>query len=129
MESPLARRIGESYTGEQLPQFPEESGVPREWIPPFEGTKWRYVANVVADMLGGGAAARRAGREVLGAWLDNRLHTGPTREDQGRLVLDLASQVWHIRDGRLVVGERVVENRVAVTLSANATLAQLHPRV
>lgn len=60
----VARQIGDSYTGERLPLFLEESNVPREFIPPFAGTKWRYVADMLTAMLEGGAA-RRAAREFL----------------------------------------------------------------
>jgi uncharacterized protein (TIGR02391 family) len=125
----IARGIGDAYTGEQLPRFLEDSGLPREAIPPFEGTKWRYVADVLTTLLGGGAAARRSAREFLGSWLDHRLHSGPTRDDQARLLSDLARQGWHIRDGRLVIGERVIAEPAAAALAGEATLAQLHPRV
>jgi uncharacterized protein (TIGR02391 family) len=125
----IARAIADAYTGEQLPRFLEESGIPREAIPPFEGTKWRYVADIFGSLLARGAAARRSAREFFGAWLDNRLHSGPSGEDQARLVRDLARQGWHLRDGRLVVGERVVAEPVAAALAGEATLAQLHPCV
>lgn len=63
----IARAIGDNYTGEQLPHFLDDSGVPQKAIPPFEGTKWRYVAEVLTALLDSGAAARRSAREFLGA--------------------------------------------------------------
>jgi uncharacterized protein (TIGR02391 family) len=125
----IARAVGNAYSGEQLPRFLEDSGVPAKFIPPFEGTKWRYVADVLGALLNGGSESRRRLRELIGAWLDNRLHSGATPDQQARLVRDLARQGWHLQRGRLVVGEQVVASPIAATLASEANLARLHPGV
>lgn len=70
---------------------------------------------------------RRAacGARVPGAWLDNRLHTGPDRDEQARLLRDLARQGWHLHDGRLVIGERVVSQPATAAVAGESALAQL----
>lgn len=95
----VARVIGDAYTGTQLERFLSESGIPDEWIPPFDGgTKWEYVDRVLVALAEGGTAQRRAIRGFLGAWLDNRLHSGPDAETLERIARDLARQGWFARD-------------------------------
>lgn len=126
----IARVIGDAYTGTQLERFLAESGIPHEWIPPFEGTKWVFVHDLLAELAEGGTAQRRALREFIGAWLDDRLHSGPPADDRDRIVRDLGRQGWFVHDGRLVVGEPVYPSLPAGTAVARpARLDALHPRI
>jgi uncharacterized protein (TIGR02391 family) len=127
----VARVIGDAYTGTQLERFLEESGIPPEWIPEFEGgTKWVYVHEVLVALAEGGTAQRRAVRNLLGAWLDNRLHSGPDEETRDRLSRDFARQGWFVREGRLVSGEPVYPTpQAAAAVTRPARLDALHPRI
>lgn len=127
----VARVVGDAYTGAQLERFLEESAVPREWIPPFEGgTKWVYVHGVLVALAEGGTAQRRAVRQFLGAWLDNRLHSGPDAETRDRLARDFARQGWFVREGRLVSGEPAFPTpQAAAAVARPARLDALHPRI
>ena len=127
----VARVIGDAYAGTQLERFLEESGVPREWIPAFEGgTKWVYVHDVLVALAEGGTAQRRAVRQFLGAWLDNRLHSGPDEETRDRLARDFARQGWFVREGRLVSGEPLFPtSQAAAAVARPARLDALHPRI
>jgi uncharacterized protein (TIGR02391 family) len=127
----VARIIGDAYAGTQLPRFLEESGIPRESIPPFEGdTKWFYVHNVLLALSEDGTAGRRAVRQFVGAWLDDRLHSGPNGEQCERIARDFARQGWFVRDGRLVSGEPVYPTPQSTAAVARpARLDALHPRI
>lgn len=127
----VARVIGDAYTGTQLERFLDESGIPREWIPQFEGgTKWVYVHEVLVAVVEGGTAQRRAVRQFIGAWLDNRLHSGPDVETRDRIARDLARQGWFVREGRLVSGDPVYPTpQAAAAVARPARLDALHPRI
>lgn len=79
-----ARVIGDTYTGPQIVQFFIDSGIPPSETPQFEGTKWKYVRDVLLSLLEGGADTRRSLRKFLGQWLSDQLHTGPTPEERHR---------------------------------------------
>lgn len=127
----VARAIGESYTGTQLERFLTESGVSRDNVPEFVGdTKWEFVYNVLVALGEGGSAQRRELRAFLGAWLDDRLHSGPEAELQAQIARDLARQGWFVRDGRLVIGEPIhAQPPPGHAVARDARLAALHPKV
>jgi hypothetical protein len=127
----IARVVGDAYTGTQLERFLGKSGIPREWIPPFDGgTKWEYVHGVLVDLAEGGTRQRRAVRQFVGAWLDNRLHSGPDSETRDRIARDLARQGWFVGEGRLVLGEPVYPTpEAAAAVARPARLDALHPRI
>lgn len=127
----VARAIGEAYTGTQLERFLTESGVSRDNVPEFAGgTKWEFVYNVLVTLGEGGSAQRRELWAFLGAWLDDRLHSGPEAELQARIARDLARQGWFVRDGRLVIGEPIkAQPPPGHTVARDARLAALHPNV
>jgi uncharacterized protein (TIGR02391 family) len=103
----IAREIGDTYTGTQLPRYLRDSGVPEAFIPAeFTGSKWIYVLGVLEALHDGGSAARRALREFVGGWLQGLHHTPPRTEVRERITVLLAAQGWHVRDGRIVIGER-----------------------
>jgi len=127
----IAREIGNTYTGSQLPRFLRESGIPEEFVPAeVTGSKWEYVMAVLERLHDGGSSARRELRVFIGSWLERRLHTWPQDDLRKRIVAQLAQQGWRVRDGRLVIGERSFESAAALTTSArDARIAALHSDV
>jgi|ERR1039458_2051066 uncharacterized protein (TIGR02391 family) len=127
----IARPIGDTYTGSQLPRYLRESGIPDEFIPAeVSGSKWEYVLAIFEALHDGGSAARRALREFIGGWLQGQHHTPPRPEVRKRIAALLAVQGWHVRDGRLVIGERTAEVVWALTpLGQDAQIAALHADV
>ena len=127
----IARSIGATYTPAQLPRYLHESGIPDEALPPSgEGDNWLYVLDVLSTLHDGGSAARRSLREFIGGWLDGRYHTPPPVEVRRRIVALLGQQGWHVRDGRLVIGERLyVEPGTVMPLGRDALLAGLHANI
>jgi uncharacterized protein (TIGR02391 family) len=124
----IARSIGATYTPAQLPRYLHDSGIPDESLPPsVEGDKWSYVFDVLSALHEGGSAARRTLREFIGGWLDGRYHAPPAIQVRKRIVALLGQQGWHVRDGRLVIGERLFAEPGTVTpLGRDALLAGLH---
>ncbi len=124
----IARSIGDTYTPAQLPRYLRESGLPEGAVPETViGDKWQYVFDVLESLHEGGSAARRALREFVGGWLEGYFHAPPLTEVRKRITALLAQQGWQVRDGRLVVGERVrVEPGTVSPLGRDARLAALH---
>jgi len=127
----IARAIGDTYTGSQLPRYLHESGIPEEFIPPeVPGNKWEYVLGIFEALHDGGSAARRALREFIGGWLQGRHHTPPRPEARKRITALLAAQGWHVSEARLVIGERTADAIGALTpLGQDARIAPLHADV
>lgn len=127
----IARAIGDTYTGGQLPRYLHDSGVPDEYIPPeVTGSKWEYVLDVFERLHNGGSAARRTLREFLGAWIDGRHHVAPQPEVRAHVLGTLGNQGWHVLDGRLVIGERVYALASPTSpLSSDRRIADLHVEV
>lgn len=127
----IARAIGDTYTGPQLPRYLRESGIPQELIPTeIPGNKWEYVLSVFEALHDGGSAARRALRQFVGGWLEGRYHTPPRPEVRKRIAALLAAQGWRVRDGRLVIGERTADVVGTLTpLGQDARIAALHADV
>ena len=124
----IARVIGGTYTGVQLPKYLRESGVPPEFIPlEVDGSKWAYVLDVFDRLHEGGSAARRTLREFIGGWVEGQHHVAPEPEVRTRIVTLLGNQGWHVRDGRLVVGEKTYSTAVPlVPLGGDSRIATLH---
>ena len=127
----IARSIGDTYTAAQLPRYLRESGIPAEVVAPsVAGDKWQYVFDVLSALDEGGSAARRSLREFVGGWLDGRFHAPPPAEIRRRVVSLLGQQGWHVRDGRLVIGERLhLEPGTVTPLGRDARLGALHADV
>lgn len=128
----IAREIGDTYSGSQLPRFLRDSGIPQHFIPPeVEGSKWAYVLNILEALHDGGSAARRTLREFIGSWLQGRHHTAPPPEIRERIVSLLGAQGWRVGDQqRLVVGERTGEIvGTSTPLGQDARVAALHPEI
>jgi uncharacterized protein (TIGR02391 family) len=127
----IARAIGETYTGSQLPRYLHESGIPEQFIPvEVPASKWEYVFGIFEALHDGGSAARRALRQFIGGWLEGRYHTPPRPDVRKRIVALLAAQGWHVNDGRLVIGDRTADTVGALTpLGQDARIAALHADV
>lgn len=127
----IARQIGDTYSGSQLPRYLSDSGIPAEFIPAeVTGSKWAYVLSVFEALHDGGSASRRALREFIGNWLQGRLHAPPPPEVRERITALLAGQGWQVVDNKLVIGERSAEiaNPVAPP-EQDARIAALHSDV
>lgn len=124
----IARSIGDTYTAAQLPRYLRESGIPVDAVPDVvTGDKWQYVFRVLESLHEGGSAARRALRQFVGGWLEGYFHAPPPADVRKRITSLLAQQGWHVREGRLVIGERVrVEPGTVSPLGRDARLAALH---
>jgi uncharacterized protein (TIGR02391 family) len=127
----IARAIGDTYTGVQLPRYLRDSGIPEEFVPQFDAqTKWVYVLDVLETMHEGGSAARRTLREFIGGWLAGQHHADPTPEVHRRITVVLGRQGWLVHEGRLVIGEKsnaIPGPRTAV--GGDARVAALHEDV
>lgn len=110
----ISRSIAERYSNAQLVPFLVESGIDRDDVAGDVQPSSNLVQSTLLGLLEGGSARRRVLRRFLGAWLSDELHTGPlTVEQRDRLLIDLARQGWHLRDGRLVAGDRIIPQRHA----------------
>lgn len=127
----IARSIGDVYTGKQLPRYLRDCGVPEGYLGGADGqAKWEYVMSVLEQLHDGGSEARRVLREFVGGWLDGRHHDPPRAEVRQRITALLAQQGWHVRDGRLVIGERTHDAVGALTaLGRDVRVAALHPEI
>jgi uncharacterized protein (TIGR02391 family) len=127
----VARALADVYTSGQLPRFLHDSGIPDEFLAsePDQG-KWEYVLGVLERLLDGGSAARRSLREFIGGWLEGQLHTLPRSDVRQRITAFLAQEGWHVRAGRLVIGERTHDAAGILTpLGCDVRVAALHPEV
>src|SRR4051794_15693048 len=57
--------IASGFSGGELPVFLRDSGIPQEHIPPFDGTKWRYLSDTLQTLLGREMPGRRIVRRFL----------------------------------------------------------------
>lgn len=112
----IARSIGGTYTPAQLPRYLRDSGIPPEAVPSsVTGDKWSYVLDILSALHEGGSDARRVLRNFIGGWQDGRHHAPPPTDVRKRIVALLGQQGWHVRDGRLVIGERLFVEPGTVT--------------
>lgn len=127
----IARAIGDTYTAAQLPRYLRESGIPEQFIPAETGgNKWEYALGVFEALHDGGSAARRALRQFVGGWLEGRYHSPPRPDVRKRTVALLATQGWHVHEGRLIIGERTLDAVGTLTaLGQDARIAALHADV
>ncbi len=127
----IARQIGDTYSGSQLPRYLGDSGIPAEFIPAeVTGSKWAYVLDVFEALHDGGSASRRSLREFIGNWLGGRLHAPPPPEVRERITALLEGQGWHVVDDKLVIGERTGGIASAVTPpEQDARIGALHSDV
>ncbi len=126
----ISRAIGDTYSASQLPRYLRDLGVPEDFIPPeAEGSKWEYVLTVLEHLHDGGSAARRALREFIGGWLEGTHHDTPRSDIRRRIIALLGRQGWHVREGRLVIGEKTFDAAGVLTpLGQDARIAALPRR-
>lgn len=126
----IARDLADTYTPAQMPRYLADSGIPNDALAGDPEKRWAYVLAVFERLLEGGSQARRVLRQFIGGWLEGRYHVGPLPEARRRIVALLGQQGWHIRDGRLVVGDRAFDSAGVLTPNGrDARVATLHPRV
>ncbi len=127
----VARSIADVYAAAQLPRYLRDSGVPPKYLGGRSvQPKWQYVLSVLEELHDGGSAARRVLREFIGGWMDGRHHDPPRPDIRQRITALLAQQGWHIRDGRLVIGERTHDAAGTLTaLGRDVRVATLHPEI
>lgn len=127
----IARDIGDTFTPSQLPRFLRDSGIPEDHLSPVDRRdSWAYVLDIFERLHDGGSAARRSLREFVAAWLEDRLHAGPSPDVRRRIVAQLARQGWFVKDGRLVVGEPQIGEIPPISpVGREARIAALHPLV
>jgi uncharacterized protein (TIGR02391 family) len=127
----VARAVADTYTDRQLPRYLSDSGVPTEFLTVVDGqSKWEYVMAVLERLHDGGSAARRTLREFVGGWLEGRHHEPPRDDIRKRITALLAQQGWHVRDHRLVIGEKTHDAAGILTpLGRDVRVAALHPAV
>jgi len=127
----IARAMGETFTAAQLPRFLRESGLPPEFVPDrVTSDRWQYVMAVLEAVVEDGSAARRSFRTFVGRWLIGQLHTPPPDKIRRRILALLGQQGWHVKDGVLVIGDRVPIGSGGLTaLDKDARIASLHPKI
>jgi uncharacterized protein (TIGR02391 family) len=127
----IARDIGDTFTPSQLPRFLRDSGIPEDYLSPIDGhDNWAYVLDVLEHLHNGGSAARRSLREFVAAWLEDRLHDGPSPDVRRRILAQLARQGWFAKDGRLVIGEpQIGEIPPLSPVGREARIAAFHPLI
>jgi hypothetical protein len=123
----VARSIGRKYAPHQAVQLLIEAGLSLEHDLADEGETWEKLFMIFMTLAAGVSGEKRELRKFVGAWLDDRLHTGPTDEERARIEADLARQGWFVKDGNLVIGEPVRKRRDEPP--PTPTLDQLYPVV
>jgi uncharacterized protein (TIGR02391 family) len=127
----IADAISREYDANQVSTFLAESGISLDYIPyAANNSASDEVLQTLSDLESGTSGQRRELRRFIGAWLDDRLHTGSSDDERTKIAADLARQGWFVRDGRLVVGEPVRgANRAGTDIARDARIAALHPTI
>ncbi|MDQ2959804.1 MAG: TIGR02391 family protein [Candidatus Dormibacteraeota bacterium] len=128
----VAREIGDTYSAAQLQHFLTDSKIPQSYVPDVTaGTVGaEYVVGVLQELERGACAARRILRAFLGAWLSGALHSRPSDKSRAAVLRYLNQQGWHLRDGRLVVGEASAGGPEQPEPGSRAErIGRLHPRI
>jgi uncharacterized protein (TIGR02391 family) len=128
----MASIIGACYSMQQTWDFLIEAGISVEKISPTDvlADSSSIVSHVLVELEKGPRSRRRELRGFIGAWLDDRLHTGPSQTEHEKLARDLERQGWFVRDGRLVEGEPVRgADGARGDIARDARIAALHPTI
>lgn len=124
----VARIIGGVYAPFQAMRLLIESGISPGHDSGEEGETWERLLRIFVELSLGTSGQRSELRYFLGAWLADRLHTGPFEEQRMKIEGDLARQGWFVSDGRLVVGEPV-RNGSTRAGTPTPTVGELHAAV
>ncbi len=122
----IAKIVAGHYAPDRLRLFLEDSQIPPDMIAPLDDPEAGLLD--LFRRFDGPSAQRRVLRHFLGRWLGQELPSGPDTDEEKELLTDLARQGWHVRDGRLVVGEPLRRAAVAPLLGGDL-LANLHPSI
>lgn len=131
----IAEAIAKEYWPEQTLAFLDEADIPLDRLPLPEQTPdvrenpGNFICGVLIGLDMWGSEGRRILRSFIGAWLDDRLISGPTDSLRNDLVDKLARRGWYVVDGNLVIGDPAKGTRVRSPILRNARLAALHPEV
>jgi uncharacterized protein (TIGR02391 family) len=131
----ISAAIAEQYRPEQILAFLKEGGLPLDRLPLPERTpdietdRGGFVYGVLVGLDLWWSEGRRTLRSFVGAWLDDRMISGPTDELRRTLVEQLARQGWYVVDGKLVIGEPARGTRSRSPVLRDARLAALHPQI
>lgn len=127
----IAQSISATFSDSQLKRFLEDSGIPSERIPSDPaGDGQGFVFWTLDRLQEGGAEARRILRAFIGRWLEGELHVPPAEGARRHIVALLGQQGWHLRDGRLVVGERTLDSAgVLIPQGRDVRFSGLHPTI
>lgn len=124
----VARSIDRVHAPFQAIQLLIEGGISPAHDPGNdEGETLDKIFPIFISLSVGTSGQRRELHHFLGEWLDDQLHSGPSDDEREKIERDLARQGWFVRDGRLVVGERV--RRVRGARAPTPAADQLHPSV
>jgi uncharacterized protein (TIGR02391 family) len=132
----IASAIAEEYTtSHQILTFLAEGEIPLDRLPLPEGTsgidadRGGFVYAVLIGLEMWGSEGRRILRSFIGAWLDDRMNSGPTEELRRKLVEQLARRGWYVVEGNLVIGDPSRGTRARSPVLRDARLAALHPQI
>jgi uncharacterized protein (TIGR02391 family) len=131
----IASAIAEEYTTQQILIFLGEGGIPLDRLPlPEETPDVRadpsgFVFGVLIGLDMWDSGGRRILRGFIGAWLDDRMISGPNNDLRSVLVEQLARWGWYVIDGNLLIGEPARGTRTRNPILGDARLAALHPQI
>jgi len=111
-------------------EFLAESGISSENFPETVSSEDGVARQTMEQLHRGASAQRRELRQFIAGWLEGALYAAPSESEHKKLVDALARQGWFVKDGRLVVGERVRgANRAGPDIARDARIAALHPAI
>lgn len=103
----VGKSLDAEYSSTQCATFFREAGIPIDKLH-VEQSSTAYSLDVLLALDNWGSQGRRVLRGFLGAWLGDQLASGPAPELRSKITRSLSRQGWHIKDGRLVVGEKAL---------------------
>jgi uncharacterized protein (TIGR02391 family) len=137
----ILQQIGSAIAAEyttphQILVFLREAGIPLDRLaldeepPDIRTNRADFVYAMLVGLEMWGSEGRRILRSFVGAWLDDRMISGPADDLRRTLVEQLARQGWYVdTEGNLVIGEPTRGKRTRSPVLRDARLAVLHPQV
>lgn len=131
----IALAIATEYMPQQIMVFLLEGGVPLDRLPLPVGTpqvdpdRAGFVYGVLVGLDLWGSEGRRILRSFIGAWIDDRMESGPPEDLRRKLVEELARRGWYVVEGDLVIGEPARGTHTRSPVLRDARLAALHPEI
>jgi predicted nucleotide-binding protein len=107
----FAEAIASYYNAGQLQLFMRDCQLPDPGAGAqavlASGAKAPYIAESLALLEGGDIELRRHLRQFLAAYLNGDLDAFPDAEQRKKLLSALTRAGWHLKEGTLIVGERI----------------------